>query len=509
MTTFRLESFYRKAVAAEKSVPEEGAFCEQLVLIRTKEVKPKDESSATMAQHDMLAKADACAIKLSASDRSFEQMLRLNEETDHGLNARALEDLSLLFSQMSNFDLSRSKARDFALIVDKAKKTKQDIADSDLRVNALLKAVNNFNNDQSAAMLLSLVDALKLLNDLDRERLKNSHQAALEVADQAFRSLSESRTRLAKLPQILNTVAAYGLNGQIGQQLIEATAAIIPLDELIAIPEQKDALQKARMQVQPLAWSFLKQRLDALALKQDDPDALQAVVRTYQLVQVLPNGALSEDQQSLLTQASAAAGTLSASDERLAALARAADAWQQNPEAKNHDLLSAYHAITVLDKQRFKDVHIKAWDILLKAEAILCGPKCGLTTANKRNVPIYVFSSAMSDLNREVAETLRSELQGAGFQMVANQSDAALKGDVSILGSPEPKEDLSGPGKKMLATANLKLSMTWAADDSLFYTDQVQELASDGRGDVKLRNRALLAAINKLRQRFQQAVESQ
>jgi hypothetical protein len=194
------------------------------------------------------------------------------------------------------------------------------------------------------------------------------------------------------------------------------------------------------------------------------------------------------------------------SEDRLTALVNAANAWQQRPEEKDPDLLLAYHAITPLDKAHFQDLHSRAWETLSKAEAILCGSKCGLTSKNKNSVPIFVFSSVEVKLNQDVADALSDEFRKGGFLVVTDRHAAAMLAEVSILGSPEPQAEYSGQQVMMIATARLELNMTWAADDSIFYFDQVQESKQGSQGD-DLRNHALLSAITALRQHLQSKLE--
>jgi hypothetical protein len=497
------ESAYKEAL----KITQVGAQCEAIA-DAIKKLQPSDISSgrsvvlSSKERLAVLAAGETCRDDLKNSDQRFAALEHAVSSAETKQSEESLKSVANTVAALNDFDRTRGRFESESAFFEKGQWFSKKITESDVHISGLLKAVDDFNNDRSAALLLALVDVQKALTDFDRERLRNTHQNALDAADLALRSLSESRTRLAKLFPIV-TAAEGGLNAPIGRQLVETTAAITVFDEQIATPEQKDALQKARVQVQPLAWSFLKQKLDALA-KSETPETLQGVVTIHRLVKSLPNGTLSEEQQYLLAKASAADEVLSASSDRLAALVSAADAWK-NPRAMSRDLLSSYQAITALDKARFQDVHRQAWETLAKAEAILCGPKCGLTVANKSSVPIYVFSSATAEYNDRVAATLGDELRKAGFQVVTDQRDAALVADVTILGTPEPQKDYSGPQVRNVATANLKLTMTWIADDSIFYSDQAQESASSERED-DLRTRALLTAINTLRQRFQYAL---
>jgi hypothetical protein len=195
------------------------------------------------------------------------------------------------------------------------------------------------------------------------------------------------------------------------------------------------------------------------------------------------------------------------SEDRLTALVNAANAWQQRPEAKAPDLLLAYHAITSLDKAHFQDLHSRAWETLSKAEVILCGSRCGLTSENKNSVPIFVFPSVEVRLNQNVADALSDEFRKGGFLVVTDRNAAAMLAEVSILGSPEPQADYSGQQVMMIATARLKLNMIWTADDSKFYSDQVQE-SKQGSQEDDLRNYALLSAITTLRQHLQSRLEN-
>jgi hypothetical protein len=405
---------------------------------------------------------------------------------------------------LDDFDRSRARFASEAALLAQGQALAEKLATSDRHIRELLQATEVFTVDRSGAVYVRLSEALKQLTDFDRQRLSREHQAALDTAQQALATLSESRTRLAKLFPLL-TALQNNQTGQIKQQLVEVTAAITPFDAQVATKDQQEALRQARAAVQPLAWGLLQERAQVLT-HDGTPANVQSVVVLYTLLKDLPDSGLSEPQRALLGQGREAADMLSASDDRLNALVTAAG-WQQPNETPHPRMLPALHAITPFDRARFQKQHTLAWDTLARAEAVIRGPELGLTAENKGRVPLFVISSGPGDLNRKVATTLRDALRDAQFSIAANRHEAALVADVTLLDAGDPQVDYSGPIVAKVSTMRLKLTMVWVADDSVFWSDQVEGTAR-GSQEETLRNRALLNAITTLQSHLQRKIDT-
>jgi len=138
-------------------------------------------------------------------------------------------------------------------------------------------------------------------------------------------------------------------------------------------------------------------------------------------------------------------------------------------------VLAARQAITPFDQKRFQDRHKAAWDTLSRAEAIIRGPELGLTAQTKGQVAIFVFSSRQGDLDRAVADTLRSSLRSGGFKIATSRNDAALLTDVYIERVDDPVMDTSAASLSWKVTAQLTVNAVWSADDSALLADVVRK----------------------------------
>jgi hypothetical protein len=247
----------------------------------------------------------------------------------------------------------------------------------------------------------------------------------------------------------------------------------------------------------------MQERVNALA-QGETPQGDQAVVDIYRLVKDTPEAELSEVQRAALARGRQAADALSASDDRLGALLAAAELWRGRSGAGGRGILTAMNAITSFDQARFQDQHKAAWETAARASAIILGPQRGLTRATKAQVPIFVFSSGQSSLDRDVADVLRGSLRRAGFQIVTSRNDAALLVDVAIEAVDGPVIDTGGQFVAWKATAHLSLNAVWSIDDSALLGGPVQEVGqSQDRDEAKIT--ALRAAVAVAARRFDDA----
>ena len=365
----------------------------------------------------------------------------------------------------------------------------------------MVAATDALAGDQSGGVYLRVADAMKQLTDFDRSRLTRGQTASLDAGTHALANLNESRGRLAKLGPLLAAVQP-GQAPELAQRLVAATAGITPFDETIAMPEQKETLAKARTEVKTLAWALLQDRVSALA-RGETPEADEAVASVYQLVKGTPTTELTGAQRALLGKGAAAAIAVSASNDRLDALAAAADKWRQRNGTIDRGVLSARQAITPFDQKRFQDRHRAAWETLARAEAILRGPELGLTAQTKGQIAIFVFSSRQDELDGAVADALRTSLRSDGFQLVPSRNDAALLTDVYIERVDDPVMDTSGISLAWKVAAQVRVNAVWSADSSALLAESIPQSvsASSRPGQPKLG--ALRAAVAAIAKRFQ------
>jgi hypothetical protein len=447
-----------------------------------------------------IAAGDRCRSDLADSDKhfaNFETTVASAETSPSPATIKAAADATAL---LDGFDRSRARYAGEAGLLAKGKEFAGLVASSDAHIAALVAVTQSFATDQSAAVYLRLADATKELTDFDRGRLTPGQRASLDTANQALASLNESRTRLGRLAQLLAMIQA-GQTAEMAQRLVAATAAITPFDEAVATPEQKEALAKARPAVKTLAWSLLQERVNILA-HGETPEAAEAVAGVYQLVKDTPSAELTAPQGALLAKGAAAALAVTASNDRLNDLVAAADKWRRRSGTVDRSAIAARQAITPFDQKRFQDRHRTAWDTLSRAEAIIRGPELGLNAQTKGQVAIFVFSSRPGDLDRRVADALRSSLRSAGFQIVTGRNDAALLTDVYIERLDEPVMDTSGISLSWKVTAQLRVNAVWAADDSSLIADPVQQSASASDRD-EARTPALQASVSAIAKMFE------
>jgi hypothetical protein len=215
---------------------------------------------------------------------------------------------------------------------------------------------------------------------------------------------------------------------------------------------------------------------------------------------------LTDEQKDAIAEGRAAADAMAASDDRLGALLVAAERWRQPNGARDRGILTAMNAISPFDQARFQDQHRAAWETATRATAIILGPQHGLTAATKAHVPIFVFTSGQSGLDRDVATALRSNLRNKGFQIVSGRNDAALLVDVSIDRIDDPAMDTSGDIIAWKVTAHLSLNAVWSVDDSALLSGSVEETGRDQNRE-EAKRAALRAAVAGAVQRFNQQTE--
>jgi hypothetical protein len=447
-----------------------------------------------------IAAGDRCRTDLVASDKhfgSFETAIAAAEASPSPSTIKAAADATAL---LDGFDRSRSRYAGEAGLLAKGKEFAGLVTSSDAHIAAMVAVTQAFATDQSAAVYLRLAETMKQLTDFDRGRLTPGQQASLGTANQALVTLNESRTRLAKLAPLLATMQA-GQTPEMARRLVVATAAITPFDEAVATPEQKEALAKARPAVKALAWALMQERVNILA-QGETPEAVETVAGVYQLVKDTPAAELTTPQRGLLAKGAAAAVTVAASNDRLNDLVAAADKWRRRSGTVDRGALAARQAITPFDQKRFQDRHKAAWDTLSRAEAIIRGPELGLNAQTKGQVAIFVFSSRQSQLDRAVADALRSSLRSDGFQIVTSRNDAALLTDVYIERVDDPAMDTSGISLYWKVTAQVTVNAVWSADDSSLFAEPVQEsVSAPDRDDA--RNAALRAAVSDITRMFE------
>jgi len=497
---------YEAAYDAAMKIAGLGERCEIMVaalgrLTDEDKARGRNVRASTKARIAALAAGERCRSDLVASDKhfaGFETAIAAAETSPSPATVKAAADATAL---LDGFDRSRSRYAGEAGLLVKGRKFADQVAASDGHIAGLVAVTEALANDQSAAVYLRLADVMKQLTDFDRGRLTAGQRASLDAASQALATLNESRTRLARLAPLLGAMQ-LGQTPEMAQRLVAATAAITPFDETVATAEQKEALAKARTAVKTLAWALMQDRVNVLA-QGETPDAAEALGSVYQLVKDTPAAELSGSQCALLAKGAAAAAMVAASNDRLQDLTAAADKWRQRNGPADRQALAARQAITPFDRRRFQDRHRAAWETLARAEAIIRGPELGLTAQTKGQVAIFVFSSRQGELDRAVADALRSSLRGAGFQIVTGRNDAALLTDVYVERVDDPVMDTSGVSLAWKVTAQVTINAVWSADDSSLLAEAVrQSVAAQDRDEAKLA--ALRASVSVIAKRFEQ-----
>jgi hypothetical protein len=497
---------YEAAYDAAMKIAGAGERCENMVaalgrLTDEDRARGRNVRASSKARIAAIAAGDRCRSDVAASDKhfaSFETAIAAAETSPSPATVKAAADATAL---LDGFDRSRSRYAGEAGLLVKGRKFADQLAASDGHIAALVAVTEALANDQSAAVYLRLADVMKQLTDFDRGRLSAGQRASLEAANQALATLNESRTRLARLAPLLAAMQP-GQTPEMAQRLVAAAAAITPFDETVATPEQKEHLAKVRTAVKTLAWALMQERVNSLA-QGETPEAAEAVAAVYQLVKDTPAAELTGPQRALLAKGAAAAVAVAASNDRLADLVTAGDKWRQRNGTVDRSALAARRAITPFDQKRFQDRHKAAWETLARADAIIRGPELGLTAHTKGQIAIFVFSSRPGELDRAVADALRSSLRSAGFQIVTGRNDAALLIDVYIERVDDPVMDTSGVSLAWKVTAQVTVNAVWSADDSSLLAEAVRQSgAAQDRDEAKLA--ALRASVSVIAKRFEQ-----
>jgi hypothetical protein len=482
-----------------------GERCENMVaalgrLTDEDKARGRNVRASSKARTTALAAGDRCRNDIARSDNhfvSFESAVAAADTSPSATNIKAAADATAL---LDGFDRSRTRYAGEAGLLTKGKEFRDQIADSDAHIAALVEATDAFASDQSGAVYLRLADAMRQLSDFDRSRLTPGQRASLDADTQALATSNGSRDRLAKLAPLL-AAAQPGQTSDMAKQLFAATAAITPFDETIATPEQKETLTKARAEVKIFAWALLQDRMNILA-RSEPPEADEAVASVYQFVKDTPAAELTEPQRALLAKGAAAALIVSTSNDRLDALAAAADHWRQRNGTFDRSVLAARQAILPFDQKRFQDRHRAAWETLARAEAILRGPELGLTPQTKSQVAIFVFTSRQGELDRQVADGLRARLRSDGFQIVQSRNDAVLLTDVYVERVDNPVMDTSGISLAWKVAAQVRVNAVWSVDDSPLFAEAIpQSVSAPDRDDAKLG--ALRASVSAIAKRFE------
>ena len=500
---------YEAARDAAAKVAEPGQRCEQLLAAYAKltaedRIRGRDVRASSKSRLAALGEAERCRVSIQTSDGHFDSFERAVAAAETSRTPDAMAAAASAGAVLDEFDRSRSRYAGEAALLVKAREFAAAKEASDAHIAALLQATATFAGDRSGAAYIRLADASKQLTEFDRNRLTPAQRESFGIASQAAATLSEARGRLAKLFPLVAAVNR-GQTADNARHLVAATAAITPFDEEIATPEQKDTLEKARALARPLALSLLRDRLTAMT-QHESPETVQAAADIYRMVKDLPAAGLTDEQKDAIAEGRAAADAMAASGDRLGALLVAAEQWRQRNGAGDRGILTAMNAVTPFDQARFQDQHRAAWETATRATAIILGPQRGLTAATKAHVPIFVFSSGQSGLDRDVANALRGSLRSRGFQMVNGRNDAALLVNVSIDSFDDPARDTSGDVLTWRTVAHLSLNAVWAVDDSALPIGPVQGAGQDRDRD-EAKRAALRAAVAAVVRRFDQLAE--
>jgi hypothetical protein len=195
---------------------------------------------------------------------------------------------------------------------------------------------------------------------------------------------------------------------------------------------------------------------------------------------------------------------LIASDARLQTLRNAADAWRSRGPAAGRAVLDVLGEITQTDQARFTPEEQSAYAALLRVKGHFAARDAGMSQATKGQVRILVEPAGGEQVGR-VAQALSDNLRNAGFLLAKGPEDADLRVKVTVQGIGKLSEDLSSGWRTLVYSAQLSVSATWTADNSVLLSEQYAGQGRD-RDEQQSKNAALRDAIDHFVQEFNGAV---
>jgi hypothetical protein len=469
-----------------------GLRCEKLVqaaqtlTLGDRDRVTKQMSPAAVSARPALTAADACAAQIAESDRRFDRLAAAVGKANSG-GPVAVVQAAEAFVAITGFDQSRDRFIADSGVIGKGKVLHDQVGESSNKIEALLDAGRRLMDDPSSDNFRQF-EAADRLTELDRSRLTPDQARALDGLAETRKSLSTSKVRISRLSTLM-TAAANGRPAPM-PTLIDAVAAITPLDEVRATPDIRSLIGKARGLVQQKAWALLAEKLNTGQPGQDaefDAD----VARLYGVVQATPGPTAA--QGDLRDRAGLSVTALAESDSRRRELVAAARAWDNRGDTPVAGSDEALQAITAYDEKRFHEPERQAVATLKRAQIIQRGPEAGLTPVNIGVVPISASSSTGGDQNERFVRRLKERLKE--FRFVDQPRDAAIVLDLDVQGWGEPQNGFEGPYRVQISAAHIAVRAVWAANPSEPFIDTTIEATGSARDDNEAKAAALLNGI--------------
>ena len=474
-----------------------GLRCEKLVqaaqalTLGDRDRVTKQMSPTAVSARPALTAADACAAQITESDRRFDRLATAVGKANSS-GPVAVVQAAEAFVAITGFDQSRDRFIADSTAIAKGKSLRDQVTESGKRIEAMLNTGRQLTADPSPDHFRRF-EIADQLTDLDRFRLTPDQARALDGLAEARKNLATSKVRLARLSALMAATA----NGRPAPMsaLIDAVAAITPLDEARASPDVLNLIGKARGLVQQKAWSLLAEKLDKEKPAQD-PDFDNDVARLYGVVQATPGP--SAAQRDLRDRAGLSVTALAESDGRRRELIAAARAWDNRIDTPVTGSDDALQAITSYDEKRFHEPERQAVATLKRAQIIQRGPHAGLTLANIGVVPISVSSSTGGDQNERFVRRLKEQLKN-DFSFVDQPRDAAIQLDIDVKGFGEPYEGTDGPYAVNIITAHIVVRAVWSANPTEPLVAMTLDPVGKARSSDDPRVNALLNGITQIR----------
>jgi hypothetical protein len=490
---------YDKAYATYNAEGRPGVRCEQLGPAFNS-LTPSDVSAgrsvlfSTAARIRSLGDGQTCHDSLAASDARFDTLERAVSKSDREPSADPCPIVPPSYNGLTDFDRSRSRFKPDSATIAEAQSISAKCRASDDRLKAVSAAVAQLRAADRPETYTRAAEANRDLTDFDRDRASSEQKIALAEAQKAANRLSDSKARIARLPDLIS--AARDDDQDAAMTLFSATTGISSFDLSMASPEEKSIVEQARKKVTVLAWEFLRTRLAALE-KDRTSGNYQAVVDVYRIV-LLDQGSLTDEQRRLKDEGRKAAQFIAASDARLQNVLSAATAWNDYGLSRKLEVQGALDSLTKFDMGRFgpDDVHQQALDVLKHADTIIRGPELGLKNSGAAATPIYVFPSTNDENDALVAGSLRYALKKAGYLVSQARQSAALLLEVNVVspGSPQLVTDGS-PMAHHTQEAEVRITARWVENDMVLTDDTLQGTGQGAQNDVKIL--ALRDAVSK------------
>jgi hypothetical protein len=477
-----------------------GDRCTELTLT-VPYLSPEDMGSGGYSKWEKARQENGrCIVALEASNKRFDTLRDAVRFAQ--LDRMSIERETKALHALSAFDRSRTRFGEQATEVAKVEADKKGIGASDRDLAALAAQASAFDRSGSAADALAVSQAMNTLSDLDRLRLGNQENRQVRASiDAADKLVFDARTKLGRVSAAARKVG-YAQTPETERELFASVAAVTPFDEGIAPPRDRAMLAHALEAAVGIACEVLRDELadyGAGSLVNGDD-----LVVPYHFLKSRPD--LSADQRALLAQASTSAQRMMASDSRLAALNPASKAWSQQGPAAEQQVSKAVAAITSLDRSRFDSGQQESWKILLRAQAVLDGPKLGLTPSTRDRLPIYVMRVNGSADTSDSANVLSEALERAGFQVAMSLEDAALITTIGVDSVDASAPHTSGEFMEYVCRVRLNVQASWRASDQLLFSAEI-ERAGEARDQAAARKRALANGVHAIVRRLAKADE--